>query len=492
MKKLILIMMGMSLLSAKAQIKETRAIGEFKGIKLNGSMKVILAQSDSNAIRIEGNKEALGQIKTIIDDGILKIFSNENAKEESKEKAVVFVYLKSLSSIENSGSGDIETQTTVKTDQMEVISSGSGDIDAAIEANNISVSIAGSGDTRISGKTEKINCKLLGSGEFRAFQLESKEAIVKIVGSGDAFVKASQSLDANIVGSGDIIYKGNPVSRNVNIVGSGIVRESMESENDKGNTNSFSFGKGKFDFKYHSKSDRDTNKIKKEKGYDDEDFKHWSGFDIGVNGYLNSSNGLDMPIGFNYLELNYHKSISFSWNFLERDIHLYKNYINLVTGLGIEFNGYDFKNNITLKRNINVTAFSPSYDSLINYDKNQLNTTYINLPLILEFNTNKDPKKTAHIAVGIILGYNITTNITQVYKQNGHTHKIIVYDDYNLAPFRACATIRAGYAGFAVFANYSLTNMFKENRWIGSGPSPYALIQTPELHPFNVGLAINF
>ena len=83
-------------------------------------------------------------------------------------------------------------------------------------------------------------------------------------------------------------------------------------------------------------------------------FTHWGGIDFGVSMLTTIDNKLRLPnhldtLQMNYfLDLNYGKSCFFSLNFFEKNIGVYKNYINLVTGLGIEWVSYNFKKNITL------------------------------------------------------------------------------------------------------------------------------------------------
>ena len=66
----------------------------------------------------------------------------------------------------------------------------------------------------------------------------------------------------------------------------------------------------------------------------------------GVNGMLDYNNTLNVASGAKFLELNYAKSYQFGLNLFEKDFHIYKNYINLVTGLGFDFNHYAFSKRI--------------------------------------------------------------------------------------------------------------------------------------------------
>lgn len=207
------------------------------------------------------------------------------------------------------------------------------------------------------------------------------------------------------------------------------------------------------------------------------EFKYWEGLDIGVNGYLTPSNSLTVPGGSQFLELDYSRSRSIAWNMGQYNVPIVGNYIQLVTGFGLEWNSYAFRNNWSLNADSpTVTATEDNID----YSKNKLKSTWVNVPLLLEFNTSKNEEKSFHIAGGVTGGYNIFRNrLKQEYTMNGTDSKRKVKDDFNVNPFRLALTARAGIGHYTVFANYALNELFKENRG-------------PELHGFSAGFSLNF
>lgn len=202
---------------------------------------------------------------------------------------------------------------------------------------------------------------------------------------------------------------------------------------------------------------------------------HWEGVDIGVNGLLTPDNATTAPEGYDFLELDYGKSFSIGLNMLEKNIPLYQNHITLVTGLGVEFNHYSFKNNTSLQsNNDSIWAFE---ETVVNFQKNKLKTTFLEVPLMLGFSTNKNLNKSFHLAAGVVLGYKLGSKIKQKYEFEGDKYKPKVKGDYNIQPFRYSATVRMGYGNFSLFADYALSPMFEKNRG-------------PELYPFSVGFTL--
>jgi len=206
------------------------------------------------------------------------------------------------------------------------------------------------------------------------------------------------------------------------------------------------------------------------------DFHYWEGLDVGVSGWLTPSRSTALPEAWNMLSIDYARSRHIAWNVFQHNFHLYKNHVNLVSGLGLEWNMYAFQNNITL--NPEGSQLGYSIDS-IDYRKNRLRTTWITAPLMLEFNTGKDEEKSFHIGAGVKGAYNPFRNqLKQVYEVNGEKVKDKRKDDYFVEPFRYSLTARVGYGRYTVFADYALSEMFRKDKG-------------PKVNSFSAGINIH-
>ena len=465
----------LSTFSAKAQ--QTRTVGDFTGIKAGDAFNVIISQSDVNSVKVDAPDNVQALVKTEIKDGILSISADGNIKTD---KAVTInIGVKSITSLDISGSADVKSENQLSCDKLSVVSNGAGDIHLDLKANEIKTEISGAGDITLRGSTQMLDATVSGAGDLKASNLVATKIKAKVSGAGDAKVNAIQSLDADVSGAGSIIYKGNPSDRNVNISGAGSVRESKSGTGDEtasdttkfklGNKKYMIIGDGDKDDQANSHSKKDSLSTYKN------GFKHWNGIEIGVNGFTDYKNSLDLPAGANFLELNYAKSLQFGLNLLEKDFHVYKNYVNIVIGLGFDFNHYALLNNVTLKGD--TSYLSAHNDTATSYKKNTLNVSYLKAPLLLEFNTSNNPNKNCHIAVGAEFAYRIHSVLKQKYEANNKHYKIKLRDDFNLEPFRYSAVARIGYNNVTVFADYALNRLFKKD-------------QGPQVYPFTLGVTI--
>lgn len=465
---------GLSFLTATAQ--QTRPVGDFTGIKAGDAFDINITQSEANSVKVEAPESVQAQIKTEVKDGILIISTEGNIKGD--DDITIAISVKSLASIEVSGASDVKSENQLICDKINIITNGAGDIHLNLKANEIKTDISGAGDVTLKGNTQTLDATVSGAGNLKASNLEATKITAKVSGAGDAKVNAIQSLTADVSGAGSVIYKGNPIDRNVNISGAGSVRESKDGTGSEtaSDTTKIKLGGKKYMIIGDDEEDDDDNeKISKKDSTSNwnEKFKHWNGIEFGVNGLMDYKNSIDLGASASFLELDYAKSSQFGLNLYEKDFHIVKNYMNIVTGFGFDFNTYAFQNNITL--NGDTTYLSATIDSTIDYKKNILNVTYLKVPLMLEFNTSKNPRKNLHIGVGAEIAYRIHSVTKQKYEADDKRIKIKQKDDFNLEPFRYSAVARIGFNDVTVFANYGLNRLFKKDKG-------------PQVYPFTVGV----
>lgn len=218
-----------------------------------------------------------------------------------------------------------------------------------------------------------------------------------------------------------------------------------------------------------------SNVIEEPKGPSKNDLTHWGGLDVGVNFLVNSDNKMKYPANDEWIELDHRHSLSWRFNLFEQKIRIVKDYAGIITGVSLVYNSYSFDKNVALFSNSDSTF--AVLDTVAQYSKNKLRATYLQVPLLLEFNTSNDPERTFHVAAGIIGGWKIGSQYKQKFESEGKEYKVKVSDDFNLSPLTLDATARIGYRNLTLFATYGLTSLFKDDKG-------------PEVYPVTVGLSL--
>jgi hypothetical protein len=204
-------------------ISESRQVPEFSEIRLEGHGKVALTQDNQSSIEVTTDDNILRSIETEVENGKL-IISHEKRRNLRPTKLNYTITVKDLEGISIAGSGDVNCNNKLVSDDFYAEISGSGDIILVVDAVRLESDISGSGSINLSGKTDAHQASITGSGKINAFDMQAQNVSVAITGSGDCRVHASEKLQAKITGSGDVLYKGHPqISKS--ITGSGKVMD---------------------------------------------------------------------------------------------------------------------------------------------------------------------------------------------------------------------------------------------------------------------------
>ena len=202
---------------------ETRSTSDYDGVSLGGSFDVVLVKGKEGKITIKGEENLLKYIETEVKRGVLKIKVKKGINLRMTRKMVVTVPYQDLESVSLSGSGDLTSNGTIKTDRFSLAIAGSGNMSVKVIANTVKSSIAGSGNINLTGNADELICSIAGSGDINAYELKKKTTSAKVAGSGNIKTSVSDKISAKVVGSGNIYYKGNPDKIDSKSAGSGSI-----------------------------------------------------------------------------------------------------------------------------------------------------------------------------------------------------------------------------------------------------------------------------
>lgn len=456
---------------SKAQTTQLREVKTFNKIVVGGAATIYFTQSDTFSVKVIASELEINNINTTVTDSVLYV----KAKGIFKQDYKVYIKANNINQLTASGVSKIISTNSINSDSLSLDASGASEMDLIVASKKVNILLTGASQISISGNTQSLQSNLNGASTLKAYKLNSTNTIVKASGASNAKVFANEKINANATGASSVKFKGEPKEVSAEASSSSsitkVVGDEVSKNSDKKDSTTINFRKKKFVI-INKENDSDSNI-----GLSREDkFHHWGGFAMGVNGFL-SNGSTTLPKSQDYMSLNYGKSLNFQLNPFEKDIHIYKDYINLVIGLGFEWNQYEFSNKTKLNPDSSYTSGKIDSSNSYVYKKNRLKSTFVNVPILLEFNTNKNPDKAFHLALGVIAGYKLGSRTRQILEKDGNDIRFIRKDDYNINPFRINAHASVGFKNFTVFGNYALTPLFVK----GKGP---------ELYPFTIGLKI--
>lgn len=478
--KLLSIAFLVSAFSVKAQQTQIRTASPFNKIETSGSVHVIYTSSDSLEVKVSADDKEIDNVETKFDNTTLMITN----KGHFTKPVVVYVKNNKLIDIQSSGASDFKTSNSIKSDSINFNVSGSADVNAKVESRSIKTIQSGASNLKLTGTATNLASELSGASTLKAYDLYANKVNVTSTGASTAKIFVNEKLVANAGGASTIKIKGDAKDISAEAGPAASITKTYEQvkvEGKSGKDSTVYKWKGKKIIIIDKGDDGETHldTVKTKHQYTNEDFNHWAGFSMGVNGYAGANGSTMMPKATNYMELDYGHSFNFQFNLFERHLNLVKNNLKLVTGFGFDYHSYALNKKTNLNPNTDSLSNFGMIDTTNNYSykKNKFRNTYIQVPLLLEFNTSNNPHKSFHMAFGVIGQYLISSRTKQVLEQNNFEFTKTKKDSYNLSPFSAKAHLNVGYRSFTAFAEYNLTPMFKKDKG-------------PELYPFTVGIRL--
>jgi hypothetical protein len=190
-----------------------------------GDLTIEQCRTCPETLTIVADKNIMPHLNSEVRNKRLTLGLKDNVSISTQTGINYHAVVQDISKIETSGSSDIQSKGTLKTDTLKIKTSGSGNITATVDVNNLNIDKSGSGTIKLSGRTHTQNVDLSGSGSYEANQLLSHNAKVNLSGSATTRIHATNKFRYALSGSGSIFYKGNPQSVEGSKSGSGKIRK---------------------------------------------------------------------------------------------------------------------------------------------------------------------------------------------------------------------------------------------------------------------------
>ncbi|WP_163715295.1 outer membrane beta-barrel protein [Mangrovibacterium lignilyticum] len=210
----------------------------------------------------------------------------------------------------------------------------------------------------------------------------------------------------------------------------------------------------------------------------EERFKgNWAGIFFSFNGFDKADYSMYAEEDQGFMEPELWQSNCLSINLIQISMRLQRNrnFIGLVTGVGVDIQSYRLSTNYSLRKGPDrIEPIKLQHEQEL---KSKFASVYLTAPLLIEFQVpigHYDNR--IYFSTGVITSLRLDTHTKVKYSEGNQRKKIKETDDFYLRDFRFSGTVRMGYRWINLFATYDLQPLFKDNRG-------------PELYPFSVGLA---
>ncbi|MGE0567199.1 MAG: DUF2807 domain-containing protein [Bacteroidia bacterium] len=450
-----------------------KSIEPFSEIQTSGAVAVKYFNSENSKIEIPSASADSEPIEYSIKDNSLFISNKKN-----QPSVLVKVYGNSLKSIIASGASTFKCLDTLFVNEFKINGSGAASVFMKVKSEKLSVTGSGASNIKLGGETNELSTTLTGAASLKAYELKAENIVIETSGASHAKVFTNKKISILSTGSSQVKFKGNPtdVSAEGNET-SRVVKINEGSDGESGDTTkttTFQFRGKKIIIIDNGNDDCDTAICKNISEYTR---NHWQGFWLGFAGYTSPSRTFQMDKPYDYMNLDYGRSFSMQWNLGQTNINIIKPYLQLNTGIGLQFNNFKFENKTRLNADSSFTSGIIDSTDAYTYRKNKFKQTYATVPLLLTINTSKNLRKNFHISFGVVGKYLLNSKTKQVLIYKSDEFRIRRKDSYNLNSFQVDAYASIGYRDVTLYAQYGITELFKTK-------------QAPEVYAFSAGIRL--
>ncbi|NND62438.1 MAG: DUF2807 domain-containing protein [Flavobacteriaceae bacterium] len=201
--------------------EERPVTSDFDAVKGSAGLDVFLTEGDENKIVVEADENLMEVIETEIQNGELRITTNQSIRR-SKSQKVHVTYVK-LNQISASSGADVISYSVVRSENLSLDSSSGADLEVEIIAKEVYADVSSGADIKVSGRAERLIAEASSGSDLKARDLEVKTCRAKASSGADIVVNVRDEIDGRASSGGHIRYYGDPTAVSVKDGASGSV-----------------------------------------------------------------------------------------------------------------------------------------------------------------------------------------------------------------------------------------------------------------------------
>lgn len=197
--------------SGHVTTEKREVTGDFKSVTVSNALDLVIEQSDKTEIIVEADDNLQKEITTKVENGVLVVsckmgnFNNITSKK-------VTVKMPVIEGLEASSASTINSGTTLKGNNLSLVSSSAASIHATVEYEKVQLNGSSASNQNIKGKALQVEASTSSASVIDATELMSNEVSASSSSGGSITVHPILNLKAEASSGGNISYSGSPKS----------------------------------------------------------------------------------------------------------------------------------------------------------------------------------------------------------------------------------------------------------------------------------------
>ncbi|WP_179318709.1 head GIN domain-containing protein [Winogradskyella helgolandensis] len=207
MKYIILILAFTLGISSNAQESIEKQIGEFSTVKVFDLIHLKMMESDENKVVISGKNR--NDVEVVNNNGTLKIRMNLRESYDGND-TVVILYYTSVDEIDANEGAKVIVKEPIKQYELDLRVQEGAEITAVLETTYANLRAVTGGIINVAGSSKNQDISIYTGGAINGKDFVTEITDVSINAAGEAYIHATESVNARIKAGGNVYIYGKP------------------------------------------------------------------------------------------------------------------------------------------------------------------------------------------------------------------------------------------------------------------------------------------
>jgi Putative auto-transporter adhesin, head GIN domain len=209
---------------------QERKVSGFHAIKVSTGIKLILTQSNTEAVAVSASKEEYrDKIVTKVENGVLKIYYEQETLKFWKNittkgrNPVAYVSVINLDGLDMNSGASVSIEGTIKGDKLDLDASSGATFSGAISFTGVDAKQRSGSVVKISGSATTLKVDGSSGSVFQGYELVAGNCDADVSSGASIQITMNKEMSAEASSGGHISYRGDGVIRNVKTSSGGNV-----------------------------------------------------------------------------------------------------------------------------------------------------------------------------------------------------------------------------------------------------------------------------
>ncbi|MGJ8548415.1 head GIN domain-containing protein [Winogradskyella wichelsiae] len=221
MKNIVVVIFLMGTLFCNAQETIEKELGEFSTVKVFDLINLKMIASNENKVVISGDNKK--NVEVVNNNGKLKIRMNIKESYDGND-TVVLLYFISVDVIDANEGALVTVKEPIKQYEIDLRTQEGAEITAVVETTYANFKAVTGGIINVSGSSKNQDISIYTGGEFNAEEFITEKSKVSINAGGEAFIHATEFVDAKVKAGGSVYIYGKPKELNESTILGGTIK----------------------------------------------------------------------------------------------------------------------------------------------------------------------------------------------------------------------------------------------------------------------------